>query len=184
MLGLCFLNMLHIHYDKKAELLQCQCRYWNIKHDSNVTNMTAAFAFFSVPTPGEFERGSFDVGVFTVLHQRGDNHVSIWNWELPCKYEIIQKKRELHLFHMLSVIARFSVVLLYMYIVFVEQFQAAVTKRRGIGPIRTEISRTKLEKSCSFFKLLDLTALVSGKITFVYCQILEILGQKRHFFTI
>ena len=27
-----------------------------------------------------------------------------------------------------------------------------------------------------YFKLLDLTALVSGKITSVYCQILEILG--------
>ena len=40
------------------------------------------------------------------------------------------------------------------------------------------------KKSCLYFKLLDLTALVSGKITSVYCQIFEILGQKRHFFAI
>ena len=62
--------------------------------------------------------------------------------------------------------------------------KASVTERRGNGPIRPKFHRTKLEKSCSFFKLLDLTALVSGKITSVYCQILEILGQKRHFFAI
>ena len=48
--------------------------------------------------------------------------------------------------------------------------------------IRTEIS-TKLAKSCLFFKveLSDLTALISGKITSVYCLFLEILGQKCHF---
>ena len=51
--------------------------------------------------------------------------------------------------------------------------------------IRTEISPYKIRKKDVFFsKLLDLTAFVSGKITSVYCQILEILGQKRHFLAI
>ena len=64
-------------------------------------------------------------------------------------------------------------------------WKASVTKRRGIGPIRTEISPYKIrKKKCLFFKLLDLTAFVSGKITSVYCQIWKILGQKRHFFAI
>ena len=62
--------------------------------------------------------------------------------------------------------------------------KASVTKRRGIGPIRTEISPYKIRKKLFIFKLLDLTALVYGKITSVYCQIFEILGQKRHFFAI
>ena len=62
--------------------------------------------------------------------------------------------------------------------------KASVTKRRGIGPIRAEISPYKIRKKLFIFRLLALTALVSGKITSVYCQILEILGQKRHFFAI
>ena len=55
---------------------------------------------------------------------------------------------------------------------------------RGMFPIKTEFQRTKLEMSCLFFKFLDSTALVSGKITSVYCLVLEILGQKCHFFDI
>ena len=58
--------------------------------------------------------------------------------------------------------------------------------RKGgeFGTIRAEISPYKIRKSCLLFKLLDLTALVSGKITSIYCQILDILGQKRHLFAI
>ena len=58
--------------------------------------------------------------------------------------------------------------------------------RKGVGLAQLEpkFHRTKLEKNCLFFKLLDLTAFVSGKITSVYCHILEIFGAKRHFFAI
>ena len=51
-------------------------------------------------------------------------------------------------------------------------------KGGGLAQIEPKFRRTKLEKSCLFFKLLDLTALVSGKITSVNCQILEILRQN------
>ena len=58
-------------------------------------------------------------------------------------------------------------------------------EKAGDWPNKNRTSTVqKLEKSCLFFKLLELTALVSGKITSVYCQIFEILGQKRHFFVI
>ena len=50
--------------------------------------------------------------------------------------------------------------------------QAYVRNTPRMCQIRTEIS------TCKYSKLLYLRALASGKITSVYCQILEILGQK------
>ena len=49
-------------------------------------------------------------------------------------------------------------------------------------PIRAEMSTHKHLEKCIY--LLFVPSLVSDKITSIYCLILEILGQKCHFFTI
>ena len=56
-------------------------------------------------------------------------------------------------------------------------YKHLLRKGGGCAQLEPKFHRTKLEKSCLFFKLLDLTALVSDKINSVYCQVLDILGQ-------
>ena len=62
--------------------------------------------------------------------------------------------------------------------------KASVRNTRGMCPKRTEMSTSKIRNKLLIFKLLDLTALVAGKITSVYCLIFDILGQNVIFFAI
>ena len=60
----------------------------------------------------------------------------------------------------------------------------SVMIRREICPIRAEILTNKHGEKLYISYLYDQKVLVSDKISSVYCLILEILGQKCHFFTI